>query len=197
MVSVLCMIFLAIFLISCDLGGGDEPDPSKSNDKIVYYSEDFNDGIGNWYADNGIWEVGAPTSGPNAAYSGSNAAATVLDGNYPNDVDSRLISPSIQLPSIGAGEEIHLRFWHWFSLELGDYGRVQVSEETSPGVWSDWTTLSSYSGSSGGVWTYPLVDLSAYAGQKVRIGFLLDNGIYVPVDAGWYVDDVLIEILTI
>ena len=166
-----------------------------SHDVIIYFSEDFESGIGSWYADNGIWEVGTPTSGPDGAHSGSTVAGTVLGGNYPNS-DSRLISPSILLPFIGAGEELHLRFWHWFSIASYDKGRMQISEQTSPGVWSDWTTLTNYNGSSGGVWTYPLVDLSAYAGKKIRIGFLLDNGgtgsQATHVGQGWFVDDILI-----
>ncbi len=176
-----------------DYGESDESSevdatPASGN-VLTYLSGNFEGGLGSWWVDNGIWEVGTPTSGPNGAYSGSDAAGTVLDGNYPN-TDSRLISPSILLPTIGTGDEIHLRFWHWFSFGSYDAGRVQISEEISPGVWSAWATLSSYSGGSGGVWTYPLVDLSGYAGKKVRIGFLLDNGGGSYVGAGWYVDDV-------
>ncbi|OEU81267.1 MAG: hypothetical protein BA865_06000 [Desulfobacterales bacterium S5133MH4] len=159
------------------------------------FSYDFESGWDDWYADNGIWEVGTPTSGPNEAYSNPTCAGTVLDGDYP-ETDSRLVSHSIQLPAIGAGEEIHLRFWHWFSFASDDAGRVQVSEETVPGEWSDWVSLDSYTGSSGEVWTYPLVDLSGYAGGKVRIGFLLDDDYYPGsyVGLGWYVDDVSITL---
>ncbi len=162
------------------------------------FFEDFEDGIGLWWASNGIWEVGEATSGPGEPHSGVNLAATVLDGNYPDNVNSALVSPSIVLPAIETGEEIHLRFWHWFSIGGYDIVRVQVSEETAPGVWSNWTTLSTYSRNSGGVWTYPLVDLSAYAGKKVRIGFALKQGNSGPiyyrtyVGPGWFLDDVSI-----
>jgi hypothetical protein len=44
------------------------------------------------------------------------------------------------------------------------------------------------------VWSNALVDLSAYAGGKVRIGFQLSQGIVSYVGPGWFVDDVLIEI---
>jgi hypothetical protein len=124
----------------------------------------------------------------------------VLNGNYEN-INSSLVSPSITLPAIAATEEIHLRFWHWFSLALNpgcfgcdnDYGRVYIQEQTSPGVWTNATELSSYVGTSGGVWTRPLLDLSAYAGKKVRILFGLVNGSGAGVSSGWYVDDVVIE----
>jgi hypothetical protein len=152
---------------------------------------DFEEGLGDWSADNGIWEVGSPTSGPAAAHSGSNVAGTVLAGDYPNTA-SRLVSPTIELPTIGVGEELHLRFWQWFSFGNYDEGIVQISRETNPGVWSDWTTLTTYSGASG-VWSHALVDLSAYAGMDVRIGFQLSQGIASYVGPGWFVDDVLIE----
>jgi bacillopeptidase F (M6 metalloprotease family) len=156
------------------------------------YTFDFDHGMGDWSAHNGGWEVGAPTSGPSGAHSGSSVGGTVLAGDYPNTTSS-LVSPTIELPAIGAGEEIHLRFWQWFSFDSHDVGDVQVSQLTAPGVWSAWTTLTTYSGSSG-VWSNALVDLSAYAGNSVRIGFQLRQGSYSYVGPGWYVDDVLIEI---
>ena len=47
-----------------------------------------------WAVDGGTWEIGKPTSGPKATHSGTNCAATVLAGNYPNYADTRLISPT-------------------------------------------------------------------------------------------------------
>jgi len=40
-----------------------------------------------------------------------------------------------------------------------------------------------------------LVDLSGYAGKKIRIGFLLSQGNLGGVGAGWYVDNVSITFL--
>ncbi|HEB76618.1 MAG TPA: hypothetical protein ENJ04_09725, partial [Nitrospirae bacterium] len=167
--------------------------------KYVFF-EDFEDGIGLWWASNGIWEVGVPTSGPGEAYSDSNLVATVLDGNYPDNVNSRFVSPSIVLPDIATGEEINLRFWHWFALGGYDNAQVQVSEETEPGVWSGWTTIAIYTGNSGGVWTHSLVDLSTYAGKKVRVSFVLIQGdsgwpnYSTYVGPGWFLDDVSITV---
>ncbi|VAX32782.1 hypothetical protein MNBD_NITROSPIRAE03-969, partial [hydrothermal vent metagenome] len=94
---------------------------------------------------------------------------------------------------INAGEEIDLRFWHWFSINSHDILYVKVQEETAPGEWGAWTDLNAFYRNSGGVWTYPLIDLSAYAGKKIRIGFVLDNsGSYTGTGAGWYLDDVSI-----
>jgi PKD repeat protein len=160
--------------------------------KLLPYSDGFEGGIGDWGADNGNWEVGTPSAGPGNCHSGTQCAGTVLNGNYAN-TNSRLISPSLILPAINPGAgELNLRFWHWFSFDTYDAGVVQISEETSPGVWSAWTDLSTYSSSSG-VWTYPKIDISAYAEKKVRIGFLLKQGAFSGVAAGWYIDDVEIK----
>ncbi len=164
------------------------------------FFDDFEGGIGNWFADNGIWEVGVPTSGPNSAHSPENVAATVLAGDYPDGTSSRLVSPSIQLPAIVAGGELHLRFWHWFTFAgggsclgcYGDSGVVQIREQTAPGQWGTWTSLNTFAGSSG-VYTNALVDLSGYAGTKVQVGFLLSQGPWAAA-AGWYIDDITIDV---
>lgn len=159
------------------------------------YIAGFENGFEGWFVYNGSWEVGTPTAGPVGAYSGSDCAGTVLAGNYPSDASSYLMSPTIVLPTIEADEELVLRFWHWFAFGGYDYGIVQICEETSPGVWSSWNSLASYSSSGGGVWSYPLVDLSAYAGKKVRIAYYLSNsGNYGYVGLGWYIDDIAIQI---
>ncbi|MGM0621330.1 MAG: hypothetical protein ACQETJ_09825, partial [Bacteroidota bacterium] len=47
-----------------------------ANTQTTLWSETFEgDWTANWYVENGTWEVGEPTSGPNAAYSGDNCAA--------------------------------------------------------------------------------------------------------------------------
>ncbi|NOT00407.1 MAG: matrixin family metalloprotease [Phycisphaerales bacterium] len=164
------------------------------------FFDDFEGGIGNWFADNGIWEVGVPSSGPNSAHSPENVAATVLAGNYPDGTSSRLVSPSIQLPAILAGEELHLRFWHWFlfpvacSSDCGtDSGVVQIRVQTALGQWEPWTDLHTFYNSSA-VYTNVLVDLSSYAGKKVQVGFLLSPGSLGSPGPGWYIDDVTIDV---
>jgi bacillopeptidase F len=166
-------------------------------DRATPYADDFEGGLGDWWAHNGSWEVGTPTSGPGSCHSGLQCAATVLGGDYVN-TNCSLVSPSIRLPAIGESEEIHLRFWHWFSFALAsynsDYGVVSIQTETKPGVWSAAVGLTTYSGAPAGVWTRPSVDLSAYAGKKVRLGFGLTNGQWAGVSSGWYVDDVTVAV---
>ena len=154
--------------------------------------EDFESGWGCWWADNGVWEVGEPTSGPGSSYSGLYCAGTVLDGNYPRYTDSRLISPPIDL---GADcTTIYVRWWQWFSYNnepyaTDDRGQVQI-QTYEVDRWSDWQTLSEVVFSSGD-WTPGQHDLTAYAGKRVRIGFFHVDyyGNQGGESTGWYIDD--------
>jgi hypothetical protein len=138
----------------------------------VIFSETFEVGWGPWSADNGVWGVGVPTAGPSSCFDGTQCAGTVLEGNYPEFTDSRLISPSIQLPNLAANGEIHLRFSHWFSYALNDQGMVQISVfEGTTGIWSAWKNISSAISQISEVWSIVDLDLTQYANMKVRIAF--------------------------
>ena len=152
--------------------------------KTVVWSDGFEEGMGDWYASNGTWQVGVPTSGPNAANTGAQCAATILNGNYSGNVNSRLISPAFTIPSLG--QNPRLRFWHWYSIAGDDYGYVQLKV-----VGSDvWQTISeTYNQSGSGVWSSPSIDLSAFADSSVQIAFLFISGNY-NADLGWYIDDI-------
>ena len=160
----------------------------------VNSAQSFEDGWQDWSSEGGPWELGAPTSGPGAAHQGSHVMATVLAGNYPewnssvNAYAARLVSPAFTVP--GAEFNPRLRFWQWYSFNAGpDYGEVQI--QVGAGAWE---ALSRYAGNGGGVWSRPSVDLSAYAGQVVRIGFLFraqdDSNSTPEVAPGWYLDEV-------
>ncbi|MCW5553223.1 MAG: hypothetical protein KIS67_13820 [Verrucomicrobiae bacterium] len=156
-------------------------------------SENFEAGWGGWKADyfggkatdSAIWEIGVPTSGPGVAHAGTNVAATYLNGNYPEDRDSRLVSPPFVVPP--AILNPRLRFWHWWSFACGDYGQVQISTNNG----TSWSVLATYSTSS--PWTRPQLDLIPYAGQPVRLGLNFHSqsaGCGGTVGAGWYVDEI-------
>jgi hypothetical protein len=191
------LYFLAFFSGSPALGGaGVSVTPGSITGKIVpadtIYSYRFEYGWNDWSADNGVWEVGHPDSVV-IPHSGSNCAGTVLNGSYPNS-NSRLVSPAITFPSIGAGEALRLRFWHWFKFAGYDLGQVQIQID-SLGVWQSWKKISGdYVGSSP-YWTPSEVEISAYAGKRVRIGFSLMQGPFDYVDWGWYLDDVCVTVL--
>ena len=158
------------------------------------FTVDFESGWGDWHEVNGVWDVGTPSTGPGDAHGGSQCAGTLLDGNYPSDTDSRLISPLIRLPEVSGDEELRLRFWHWFSYSIGDYdhGYVQIQEyDEVTQEWLEWKDISGAISNSSPVWSLKAVDITAYAGQKVRIGFYHTSVLY-SIGAGWYVDDIAV-----
>jgi len=157
------------------------------------WTEDFEgEWVNDWHVDGGTWAIGEPASGPGSAFFGSSCAATVLDGNYSEPADTRLIRhTSFTVPS--ASENPRLRFWYWFSFSSGDYGEVQVKVGTS-----DWESVSNqYNNKGGNTWSYGLIDLSDYENQTIQIAFNFHServDYYNPdVSSGWYIDDVSLE----
>jgi len=160
-----------------------------TGDPVFDSPKTFENGIGDWYADRGTWEVGVPLSGPGSAYSGENVAGTVLNGNYEENVDSRLISPPFKVPA--ASENPRLRFWHWYSFSNSDLGFVQI--KTGNGNWE--TISPDYTNTGSGVWTYSSIDLSTKADSTVQVAFYFrsrtgGNYPYNWVSSGWYIDDI-------
>jgi bacillopeptidase F (M6 metalloprotease family) len=151
---------------------------------VLNNPESFESVTNDWAVDFGTWEIGKPTSGPNAAHTGANCAATVLAGNYANNVDSRLISLPFAVPGSNSPA---LRFWHWYNFNNA-LGFVEIRISTNG---SSWTPLSPtyLNGNTGGVWTNVSLDLSAYAGQTVQTAFHFTSG-GTGIAAGWYVDDI-------
>ena len=145
--------------------------------------ESFESGGGDWAVNAGTWEIGNPTSGPNSAHSGTNCAATILAGNYPNNVDTRLVSPAFTVP---ANNGPFLRFWQWINFNNA-LGYVEISINNG-GTWNQLTPT--YQNiTTGGAWINTSLDLSSYAGQTAQVAFhFTSGGVYTA--AGWYVDDV-------
>jgi hypothetical protein len=176
--------------------------------QTIRWQEDWESGAEDrWYADNGYWEIGAPTYGPptnsfgRRTHQGNHCAATVLNGDYVDDRQSRLISAPIFVPT--ASQSPRLRFWHWWSFNCYDYGQVQISTNNG----ANWVGLSPGYGAasdnydSSGNWTRAWLDLTPYAGRAVQIGFFFYSRSDFPCDGswntevapGWYVDEVMIE----
>ncbi|RPJ04458.1 MAG: hypothetical protein EHM37_23030, partial [Deltaproteobacteria bacterium] len=180
---LMCFLFLPLLLTLS----------SNSSAEEVVYQYGFELGQNGWEIDNGIWElcVYGATAPPDGGFL---YFSTVCDANYPTVPDSRLISPEIQLPAPGTlapDEELHLRFWHWFSYSGGDYGYVQISVYDESTGWSAWETLGSGFGwAESNVWSPALVDLTEYAGKKVKLAFFHTTNNDSSASYGWSVDNV-------
>jgi hypothetical protein len=150
--------------------------------------ETFENGWGDWYTDSGVWEIGAPTPGP--AHEGSSVAATVLDGNYPTETDSRLISPRFTVPTVTGDERVELRFWQTYSYAGGDYAYVQIAvwDGSKWGAWQTVTTAAAPHTSSS--WAPVSIDLTDYAGQALQLGFFHVADCCGGNSSGWYLDQI-------
>jgi Putative Ig domain len=98
-----------------------------TNQPVLNNPENFESGLGDWAVDNGTWQVGQPTSGPNQAHSGTNCAGTILAGNYGWNMNSRLISPPFLVPASGHPS---LRFWQWYNF-VNALGFVEINNGTN------------------------------------------------------------------
>ena len=156
--------------------------------------QDFETTWDGWYADNGLWQVGMPTADPGGAYSGTNAADTVLDGTVPARSVSRFISPIMMIPGSSVSDRILMRYWQWYHFENGS-GSFQIALKQSDGTWSDWADLeqTAYTGESEG-WKRAWADISGYTGKTVRLAFLYAGGT-LPC-AGWTIDDIELDIFS-
>ena len=184
--AILLATMIAACVFSCT--------PKAFADDDCDFYEDFESGIGNWWADNGVWQVGTPTTvGPVSCHSGEQCAATILDGNYYSGTDSDFNSPSIRLPEISGDQEIWLRFWQWHSYSSSDYGQVFLYDYDEDA--EDWNTANAvgekvvvYSH----IWTQKNIDITKYAGKKIRLAFYHADDSGDGDLPGWYIDDIQI-----
>ncbi len=147
-----------------------------------------------------VWQWGAPTSGPGSAHSGENLWATVLNGNYPNNANAMLETPTFIVPN-----EAVFSFWHWYNMEnYCDGGNVKLSTDNG----TSWTIIAPQEGypmiatsANMGIpsepcfsgqsqqWLLSEFNISAYAGQTVKIRFHFGSD-FSNTRPGWYIDDV-------
>ena len=164
---------------------------ADGEDMTLLHHIHFENGIGNWSAENGIWEAGSPVAGPDSAYQGSGVAATILNGEYPANTSSRLVSPNYILPSKESlnGGRLRLSLKHWYSMSSNDTGQIQISINQGP--WRTMPDTETLSGLSNG-WQHLVVgNLTAYADSSIRLGFLFNSSDSFTGE-GWYIDDIQI-----
>ncbi|OGC90841.1 MAG: hypothetical protein A2W25_12975 [candidate division Zixibacteria bacterium RBG_16_53_22] len=168
---------------------------------VLYSVESFEYSNGG-YIGTGVWQWGVPTAGPPGAHSGTKVWGTVLNGEYPDNVDDNLISSNFVISAPNS----RLEFWHWYSMEsTWDGGNVSIS--TNGGAtWSLITPLTGYpdqsvyalddqpgfSGSNG-AWSLVRFNLNSYVGQTVKIRWRFSSDGLI-TDYGWYIDDVAIYV---
>lgn len=163
-----------------DLTGNVTPGVQGTGQQIISgsYSFDFEQGLDGWTLEGTGWELGTPTSGPGAAYSGVTCWGTSLTGYYGNSTLSSLVSPEVHL----GFPQPELRYYAWISTEsCCDHLYVEIDNGTG------WQTLVSQQGSIEN-WQQYTVDLTAYEGQMVQVRFrfrsdssVTRNGVFLDV----------------
>jgi len=153
--------------------------------------EGFENGFGDWSAEGGLWQVGSPSgAGAPAPFAGTSVAGTIIAGTYGGVHDARLVTPEFTVPA--AVQQPRFSFYHWFNLGTLDFAQLQV--RVVGGAWQD--VAGERLTQTGLVWIRRSVDLRAYAGQNVQLGFRLvtdyENRAN-DIQLGWYIDEAQLE----
>jgi hypothetical protein len=160
-------------------------------------TENFENGWGAWHTDEGVWDIGVPSSnGPTNLPSGTHCAGTGLDGAIPTVFESHLWTPAFYLSKLNPGEGAYLQFEQW-----QDYGTpfgiaVQWSQWW-PGIGWTWPQIfepDPLIPPPRRTWATITMDVTRLAGAPLpmRLGFE-----HMDVSAsglGWFIDDVRITV---
>ncbi len=174
----------------------------------LHLDDDFESGQGLW-VHNGTGDTWSLSNA--RAHSGGSSYHAVDPASVS---DQYLVSPTIDVPS-GVVSTV-LQFWSYQSMESDppgcwDGSMLQVSTDGG-GSWSQLTPDSATDPYDGPItdgtpnpafglqawcgdpqdWTLAAVDLGAFAGQTVQLGFRMTSDAYVGRE-GWYVDDVVVK----
>jgi hypothetical protein len=147
--------------------------------------EGFENGFSDWTVENGIWQAGAPSTGPQASWSGTNCASAVLSTNL-SRADSRLVSPEFVI--VATNQRALLTFQQWYDL-ASSIGSVEVREADSA-----WQPLGSAPTGSSAGWVAAQYDVTAFVGKLIQVGFRIQSNDDSPTDASWFVDQVQIQL---
>jgi hypothetical protein len=143
------------------------------------FQDNMENGSGNWFAEV-PWALTTAT-----AHSATHSWTDSPGGNYGNDTNASLWSPTLNLSGRTSAT---LTFWHRYDLESSfDFARVWVTTDGG----ATFTQVASFTGTNT-TWTQATINLNAFAGQSsVRILFQLFSDDSITRD-GWYVDDVVV-----
>ncbi|HIG30992.1 MAG TPA: hypothetical protein EYQ50_25605, partial [Verrucomicrobiales bacterium] len=154
------------------------------------YFEDFEDGGAGWeHAGTGDnWELGTPVNGPAAAFSGSNAFGTDLDGPVAEFADAILRSPVIDLT---AATSATLTFYEFLKIDVNPVFQKTVVSVLDASTLETLEELGTKSGSVSS-WKQRSLDLTTDSlGKSVILEFRILTDNFNLLD-GWYLDDVAI-----
>jgi hypothetical protein len=117
-----------------------------------------------WYRPDGSvnWQYGNPAANViNNAYSGTKAWVTNLTGDYGNNANDYIYSPSFDFSGLGGTDTVVLSFYHWCDMATNDFGHVQYTLDggqnwTNLGFMGDNLGTNWYNAQSGGLHYFSL-----------------------------------------
>ena len=121
------------------------------------------------------------------SHSGTHAWTDSPGGNYQNDQNVILWSPIINLTEVPSAT---LTFWHRYAFGSGDRGNVWVAREVEARRWRTVKVLRRFTGTQT-TWQQTSLDLTPYAGERIRLSFQLLSDATITAD-GWTIDDVVV-----
>jgi hypothetical protein len=163
---------------------------------------DFESGTpGGWvFSDNGAgtaWSVGTPNgtgTEPDAAANGTQCAGTNMNGNYTASAIASLVTPAFTVPAGGAT----LKFSQYIDTEVatggGDFGSIRLlnAADNTPLLGGD---VSADIQGISELWSSKSLPLPAAAnGLEVKLEFRFESDADADVFAGFYIDDVVVEV---
>src|SRR5438093_4604104 len=156
----------------------------------VAFSDDMEAGTASWDA-TGLWhQVTEPpqrASSPTHSWWYGQDATGDYDTGDRNAGTLRMVN-SVVLPEIRP----RLMFSEWHDTD--DFGFDTDVRFVEVEAGRGWVTVAQLGFDAMGTWNFNTIDLSAYAGQAVRVGFSFDTTDDVDNDfEGWYVDDVVLR----
>lgn len=154
-----------------------------------YFTQGFENGLGDWTVTNGGWEVGTPSDSVYAPYTGDSLVATLLNSNYGNSSLYQLTSPYIEISS---GSQ--LSWMQNWSIESCCDGLFVSAKSKSSATWQVIYTSNDES-SSYGAWEQRILDLSSMYNDTVQFRFTFDSDGSVS-DDGYYIDEIKFEALS-
>ncbi len=157
---------------------------------VAIFFEDFENGAAGWEhsgaGDN--WELGAPSNGPEAAFSGTNAFATDLNGNVNGFADAALLSPVIDLSDATTGT---LSFYEFLNIDVNPVFQKTIVNVLDAATLDLIEELDTKSGSVSS-WKQRQLELSAKSlGKQIVLEFKIVTDDLNLLE-GWYLDDVAI-----
>ena len=186
--------------IDSDCDGLDDANDGDAGATTVMY-ENLEASDGGWGPTSpsgvGLWEWGAPTSGPFGAYSGSNVWGTVLGGNYGAPDNTSYLDTSPFLVPVGTPTVLKFAYWQQNDMDCqGDASVIDIVDAVGNivPVDNDDSCLGGLADTTG--WVETSVDLTAFAGVEVWVRFIQITDGADNSSPGTYLDDVRVVTTT-